>query len=156
MPVLCYRPDKHQTLLLTCRYLFFVGEITEYCIKELVWFFYWSECCVPECSFSSSKITILFSVPVYFVFGFVVFYISSYSLLQRHDMACLFLFFQEKISPFRKGKLLENFYFWKGKGIPVWITAAVKLLLSLIILESWSYSDFDQEHLELVSGLGQT
>lgn len=39
--------------------------------------------------------------------------------------------------------LKESFPFQKGKDIPVWVTVAVKLLLSLVILKFWSYSDFD-------------
>lgn len=133
MPVLCYHPDKHNTLPLTCRHLVFVGEITEYCIKGLVWFFCCSECCLPECSFSSlitsSKITILFSVPVYFVFVFVVFLLLSLLTLYFKGMAwhVSSFFFWNKIFPFGK-----------RKDIIACITLAIKLLLSLVILKSWS------------------
>lgn len=136
MPVLCYHPDKHNTLPLSCRHLIFVGEIVEYCIEGLVSFFCWSECSVLECSFSSlitsSKITILFSVPVCFVFLLCL--ISFLIVIAKawHGMSFPFFF------------LKEVFPFQKGKGIPAWITVAIELLLSLVILKSWSYSYFDQ------------
>lgn len=75
-PVLCYHPDEHNTLPFTCSTLCFVGEITKYSVKGLACSC-WSECYVPECSFSSvitsSKIPVLFSVSVYFIFAFVVY-----------------------------------------------------------------------------------
>lgn len=133
MPVLCYHPDKHSTA--TCSHLASIGKITEYSVKGSLWFFGWAEHCVPESSFSSlitsskitTKVNILFSVPVYFIIFFF-----------KNCLLYLFLFF------IAKAQCVSSFLSEKKFPPPEGITDAIKLLLSLVILKSCSNSDFDQ------------